>query len=204
VLSDLDLEYILWISNLYTKIGNVPGHIAEIGVATGRNSVLFGQLIRLYRHDSFRKYYGFDTFEGYLERDLNTNSHLNSSLFSNVKFKDVQQRLVFAGLEKNCTLVKGDVIETLPVFLSDYSDHRMNAGMSKFALLYIDCNAYIPAISSMEYFLPFLSPGAMIAIDEKTQGSETKALIDFAEKNGLKVFYLGSLNCPAVIEIPTT
>lgn len=38
---DFDLEYLLWISNLYLKIKDLPGHIAEIGVADGRNTILF-------------------------------------------------------------------------------------------------------------------------------------------------------------------
>ena len=45
VIKDVDLEYLLWISNLYLKIKYIPGHIAEIGVADGRNTVLFGRLI---------------------------------------------------------------------------------------------------------------------------------------------------------------
>ena len=73
--------------------------------------------------------------------------------------------------------------------------------MGKFSLLYIDCNAYRPALSSMENFLPFLSPGAVIAIDEKRQGSETRALYDFAESSGLQVEYLGAGNVPALIQL---
>ena len=39
-------------------------------------------------------------------------------------------------------------------------------GKGKFALLYIDCNAYLPAIKSMENFLPYIVPGGFIVIDE--------------------------------------
>ena len=42
IIKDIDLEYLLWISNIYLKIKNIPGHIAEIGVGDGRNSVLLG------------------------------------------------------------------------------------------------------------------------------------------------------------------
>ena len=48
LIKDEDLEYLLWISNLYLKIINTPGHIAEIGVANGRNAILFGRLIKLH------------------------------------------------------------------------------------------------------------------------------------------------------------
>ena len=42
---DDDLEYLLWISSLYGLISSVPGHIAEVGVADGRNTVMFGHLL---------------------------------------------------------------------------------------------------------------------------------------------------------------
>ena len=35
------------IERTYRLIENVPGHIVEVGVARGRNAVIFGHLIRL-------------------------------------------------------------------------------------------------------------------------------------------------------------
>ena len=69
-IKDFDLEYFLWISNIYLKIKNLPGHIAEVGVADGRNTVLFGKLIKLHNDQSVRQYIGFDTFDGFTENDL--------------------------------------------------------------------------------------------------------------------------------------
>ena len=39
------LEYLLWISSLYGLISFVPRHIAEVGVADRRNTVMFGHLL---------------------------------------------------------------------------------------------------------------------------------------------------------------
>ncbi len=47
VVRDEELEYHLWLLNLFIQIERVPGHIAEIGVASGRNTVLFGKLIEI-------------------------------------------------------------------------------------------------------------------------------------------------------------
>ena len=71
-------------------------------------------------------------------------------------------------------------------------------------LVYIDCNAYSPAINSMESFLPHIVPGGFIVIDEKLQGSESEAILDFAEMYSLKVKRLGSNHTPMCIEIPTS
>jgi len=201
-IKDSDLEYLLWLSNLYLLIKNVPGHIAEIGVASGRNAILFGKLISLHGDSTIRRYYGFDTFSGYTERDLATDTHLSSCAFTDVHIADVIRRIEFNDLTSLCHLVQGDVLDTVPHFLNEYSDERLNRGLSKFSLLYIDCNAYQPAIKSMESFLPHLMPGSIIAVDEKRQGSETKALIDFASSNGFEVRYPGALNVPILLQIP--
>ena len=52
----------------YLKIKNIPGHIAEIGVADGRNAILFGRLIKIHNDQSVRQYIGFDTFDGFTQK----------------------------------------------------------------------------------------------------------------------------------------
>ena len=203
VIEDSNLEYLLWLIKLFDQIENVPGHIAEIGVADGRNSILFGKLIKLYGQSSVRNYFGFDTFEGFSKRDLLENQHLKENLWKSEKhtLKAVQHRLKINKLREICYLIKGDAVLTTKQFLHNYSCDKFQKGMSKFALLYIDCNAYKPAYLSMENFLPFLSPNAVICIDEKIQGSETKAIFDFARENNLRLFRKSSLNVPMQITI---
>ena len=46
----------------------------------------------------------------------------------------------------------------------------MQAGQAVISLLYIDCNGYLPAISSIEKVYPYIAPGGIICIDEKIQG----------------------------------
>lgn len=91
---------------------------------------------------------------------------------------------------------------TCDILLKNYESDRFNRGMSKFALLYIDCNAYTPAIKAMETFYYHLSPGAVICIDEKVQGAETRALVEFAEKRGLRVFRNSNRDVPMQIVKP--
>ena len=61
-LDEGQVEYVVWIVRLFNQIENVPGHLAEIGVASGNNSILFGKLIELYGQSNIRRYFGFDTF----------------------------------------------------------------------------------------------------------------------------------------------
>ena len=84
--------------------------------------------------------------------------------------------------------------------MTNHQGKKFQKNKAKFALLYIDCNAYLPAVASMQNFLPYMTPGAYIVIDEKIQGSETEAILNFAKKNDLTV-ERESINVPMFIKI---
>jgi len=181
-----EFRYILWVDRIYSKIATVPGHVVEVGVARGRNSIIFGNLIMLNGDDEVRRYYGFDTFEGYEEEDLKSSPHLSSEQWKGTTAEFVRNRLERAGLSRICRIIKGDVKETAPKFLQESSGASHQLGHFRSALLYIDCNAYLPSLTAMEDFRNYMSPGGIICIDEKKQGGETRALIEFCKRHNLE------------------
>ena len=201
IIKDVDLEYLLWISNLYLKIKYIPGHIAEIGVADGRNTVLFGRLIKIHNDQSVRQYIGFDTFDGFTNNDLIRDNYLDETRWKDNSRNSVLKRCQDNDVEELVEIFEGDALNLVPNVLKDHKGKKFQKGKAKFALLYIDCNAYIPAIKSMENFLPHMVPGGFIVIDEKLQGSETEAILDFAKKQNLKVQRFGGNQVPMCIQI---
>ena len=201
IIKDVDLEYLLWISNLYLKIKYIPGHIAEIGVADGRNTVLFGRLIKIHNDQSVRQYIGFDTFDGFTNNDLIRDNYLDETRWKDNSRNSVLKRCQDNDVEELVEIFEGDALNLVPNVLKDHKGKKFQKSKAKFALLYIDCNAYIPAIKSMENFLPHMVPGGFIVIDEKLQGSETEAILDFAKKQNLKVQRFGGNQVPMCIQI---
>ena len=130
-----EFRYVLWLDRIYQKIISVPGHIVELGVAYGRNAVIFSHLIQMNGEDPLRNYHGFDTFNGYNQESLLNNKNLSSTAWINNSRQQVEGRLKRAGVFKSCRLYEGDIVDTLPNFLSSNPDFRA-------ALLYVDCNAY--------------------------------------------------------------
>ena len=181
-----EFKYILWLDRVYSLIKEIPGHIVEIGVARGRNSVIFGHLIKMNGESSTRRYYGFDTFSGYTEDDLKSNKHLSKGSFTNTSLEFVSERLQKTNLSSLCSIIKGDIRDTLPTFLNNTTTERFQKGNIQVAMLYIDCNAYEPALHAMELLKPFMAPRGVICIDEKMQGGETKALTEFCRKYNFK------------------
>ena len=141
IIDDNDLEYLLWISNLYLKIKHIPGHIAEIGIADGRNTVLFGRLIKLHNDQSVRQYIGFDTFDGFTSKDLSRDSHLDKARWKNNTREKVLERCKYNKISELVEVFEGDAIETVPKVLKNYKGKKFQIGKARFALLYIDCNA---------------------------------------------------------------
>jgi hypothetical protein len=184
-LDSKEFRYILWLDRIYEKIQNVPGHIVELGVAKGRNSLIFSNLIELNGDSEVRKYYGFDTFSGYTDEDLTESPHLNSNNWKDSSYEYVNERIRIAGYADICKLIPGDLKQTLPAFIESGMP-GFNPGHLRVALLYVDCNAYLPAITGMEVLRQYMSPDGVICIDEKLQGGESKALIDFCKKYGYK------------------
>ncbi len=174
-----EFRYILWLDRIYQKIQNVPGHIVELGVARGRNAIIFSTLIQLNGDDAVRKYFGFDTFEGYTDEDVQLDPHLVPDDWKCNTLEWVNQRIKNCNFEKLCTLYQGDIKETVPAFVDSKPNFRA-------ALVYVDCNAYLPAMKGMEALLNYMTPGGIICIDEKIQGGETRALIEFCQKYGYK------------------
>jgi len=201
-IDDFELEYLLWISNIYLRIKNIPGHIAEIGVADGRNAILFGRIIKMHNDQFIRQYIGFDTFEGFIDRDLTRDNHLDKISWKNNSRKRVLERCYDNNVGHLVEIFEGDASKIVPNILKNHRGYKFQKGKAKFALLYIDCNAYIPALDSMEHFLPYMVPGGFIVIDEKTQGGETEAILEFAKKNSLKLQKLGNNEVPMCIQIP--
>ncbi len=199
-INDLDLEYLLWICNIYLKIKNVPGHIAEIGVADGRNAILFGRLIKIHNDQSVRQYIGFDTFDGFTQKDLERDKHLNKNRWKNNSKETVLSRCHDNDVEELIEIFEGDAVKVVPEILKNHQGKKFQKNKAKFALLYIDCNAYLPAVTSMQNFLPYMTPGGYVVIDEKIQGSETEAIFNFAKKNSLSV-ERENINVPIFIKI---
>ena len=50
-------------------------------------------------------------------------------------------------------------------------------------MLYIDCNAYLPAITALQACQKYLSVGSLIVVDEHTIGRETQAFDEFCSTN---------------------
>lgn len=179
-----EIQYVAGLVRLYEEVKEVPGHVLEIGTGSGRNALILGELIKFSGQSGFRRYYGFDTFAGYTNDDLASTPHLSRGAHRYSK-KETEARISNAGLVGLCRVFRGDIKDILPGWISSPPDGvKFGPSHLRIALLYLDCNSYRAASVALSLLGPFLSPGAIVAVDETIQGGETKALQEWSIEEG--------------------
>jgi O-methyltransferase len=142
----------------------VPGAFAEVGVWRGETSRF------VHRLAPDRRYYLFDTFEGFPERDLPAGAV--DERFRDTSAEAVRRRV---GASPNVVLRPGYVPETL----AGLEDER-------FAFVLLDLDLYEPTRASLEFFYPLLEPGAFLVVHDYNNSES-----DWACKRALDAFLDG-------------
>lgn len=131
------------------KKKNLKGSIAELGVYKGK----FARFINLYFPD--RKFYLFDTFEGFDERDVNSEKSADYSSgqqdFSDTSVEAVLKRMPFSD---KCVPVKGY-----------FPDSAKNIADS-FVFVSLDADLFDPLYGGLVFFYPQLVAGGYIFIHD--------------------------------------
>ena len=167
---------------LYKMITSIPGDIVELGVFKGASLIQWGTFRELLENERSRKIVGFDMFGEFPDSDK-VESDKKFIRNWNEQFKNsfVSQEEIYESLKLknigNVELIKGDIKETLPDYLSKNRHLRI-------ALLHIDTDVYEPCKIGLELLYDLLVPNGLIVFDDySTIEGETIAVDEFfAEK----------------------
>ena len=172
----------------------VKGSIIECGVNHGFGTMSWAKFSAILEPvNLMRRIYGFDTFEGFpgvSDKDMSaSSSHVKEGdLAADVQDEltqliDIYDSTRFIGHVKKVELIKGDATKTIPQFLED-NPHVL------VSLLYLDFDLYEPTKVALEYFLPRMPKGAILAFDELDNPlwpGETLAMLEAHVKRPLKI-----------------
>jgi O-methyltransferase len=131
----------------------VPGAFAEIGVYRGVTSSF------IHRHAPERRFYLFDTFEGFPNQDLENGE--------DKRFSNTSQELV-AGLigdTQNIEFRKGYFPET-----------AVGLEAEKFALVMLDVDLYRPAMEVLRFFYPRMVRGGYLFMHDFNSPESERAI----------------------------
>lgn len=142
--------YNFWFLINRLKKENIKGAFAELGVYKGETAKIIHTL------DNTRKFYLFDTFDGFKKEDLKRETG-EAATYTAKHFADTDEKKVieFIGENNNIIIKKGHFPGT-------------TEGLEKetFALVNIDADLYNPIREGCAFFYPRLSPGGVMIIHD--------------------------------------
>lgn len=166
--TDRDWHQVAMYCSVMNEIANIPGDIAEFGVAGGTSFSAFARLIKIF--DPYRDHkvakrmlYGFDTFEGLPFFDTakdagqNVPSDMQEGGFN--ASRDYPSLLERVKEYDNVILYKGVFDQSLPRFWEE-NKH------ASFALIHIDCDLHQSTIDALKSTILRLNIGGVILFDE--------------------------------------
>jgi len=169
---------------IYEK--KIEGNVAELGVYRGE----FAEKINKAFPD--RKIYLFDTFEGFDEKDIETEKSLGYSKQQN-DFSKTSEEIVFQKMKfrEKCIIRKG------------YFPETANGIEDKFVFVSIDVDLYEPIYKGLKYFYPRLVNGGYIFVHDYNAanpyvGTRT-AVKKYCDEEGITFFPLSDVSGSAVI-----
>jgi O-methyltransferase len=137
---------------------NIQGSFAEVGVYQGAMSAFIHSMARE------RKYYLFDTFEGFPRDDVEFAGHADM-------FKDTSVELVLENIGdiENVVIRKGYVPTTF-------------AGLEneQFAFVLLDLDLYLPTARSLTFFYPRLAAGGYLVVHDYNNPPDPTILVNRA------------------------
>ncbi len=186
----LNLARFLAHYELFKQIATLPGVIVDLGVYRGASTFTWAKLCEIFCPTDVRKVvYGFDTFEGFpalseedgrldAAQDVQPGGYhggpgIESDLRQAADAMDEDRHLAH---RPRVEFVKGDVSRTIPQFVAA-KGHGLRV-----ALLNLDVDLYTPTRVALEHFVPLMTPGGIIVLDEyavDTFGGESKAVDEY-------------------------
>ena len=170
-------------------------------MATGIQGCFFLEKIQLFTtlrniyepYNTSRKIIGFDTFEGFpsvSDKDGDSETVEIGRLAVTTNYEEYlsevlmkQEQLGPRSEIKKHQLIKGNVMETLPEYLSEHPETIIS-------LAYLDLTLYEPTKKCLEIIRPHLAKNSIVAFDELTleeYPGETIALIEAWGLSGYEI-----------------
>jgi hypothetical protein len=166
----------------------VKGSVVECGVFKGFGVMTWAKLSAMLEPENLtRRIYAFDTFAGFPNvdsRDKNPVASVTAGGLAADSYEELKLLIEqydadrFLGHVPKVQLIRGDLSETLPKFVSD-NPHLL------VSLLFLDVDLYAPTKAALETLLSRMPSGAVVAFDELDNPmwpGETTAMLEvFAE-----------------------
>ena len=187
------LKRFLALYEIFKLVLPIKGSVIECGVFKGFGLMSWAKLSAMLEPENLtRRIYGFDTFEGFpsvSDKDNNAIAQPKTGALYASSYEELElliqeyDRDRFLGHIDKVHLIKGDVTKTIPKFVSDHPHILIS-------LLFMDFDLYEPTKIALEYFLPRMPKGSVLAFDELDNPmwpGETLAMLETVGVRNLEI-----------------
>lgn len=165
----------------FKQTSNIRGEIVEFGIFKGNSFFRWIKFRDLLEQTNSRKVIGFDIFGNFPEAGFDQDKAKRDAFVSetnggkSITLEEINELLDKQGLNKNVDIVKGDILQTLDIYL------QKNPHL-KISLLHIDVDLYEPTKHILEKLFDRVTKGGIIIFDDYGAFAGTnKAVDDFFE-----------------------
>ena len=156
-------QKILARADLVRRIADVPGEIVDCGTFKGISTLQFAHFLQIYRPHGIGRVVSFDTFEARFPRVrvdeiASTTDHMER-LYEATAYDQLLEAIPRLGLQKRVEIVRGDIVETFPTYLSDKPGFRIS-------LLHCDLDVYQATKDVLKRAWPRIVVGGMVVFDQ--------------------------------------
>lgn len=154
-IGDAKLANLIFHVDIYRKVLNLAGDIAEVGIFRGDSFLLWSKLVKIFERYNLTQVYGFDWFQGMKPGE-------SDDIFQEGKYCGDYDHLMHMikdqNLENISLVFPLDVTKEIKAFIEERPFLR-------FKILYIDCGIKEVMEAAYEYLYPRLVRGGVLLMD---------------------------------------
>lgn len=149
----------------FKDTSQLRGEIVELGVFKGNSLFRWVKFRDLLENTYSRKIIAFDIFGDFPQTEFEADKKIREGFIQETKggksisYEDLSSILREQNLDKNVELIKGDILETLPLYLQKHPH-------LKISLLHIDVDIYEATKCGLELLFEHVVKGGIIILDD--------------------------------------
>lgn len=183
---------------LFEKTLKIEGDIVECGVFKGTSFSRFGMYRKMNNLEN-KRMIGFDSFGEFPKSNYSDDQKLREEFIfdagsQSISEEQLKKVLLKKNCDKNIELISGDIIKTVPKFVSDNPN-------IKISLLNLDVDIYEPTVTILEYLYPLITSGGIMILDDYEMfPGETNAVNEYFKDKDVEIQKPIFQNTPYFIE----
>ena len=176
---DVNLARFICFYEMFKKVKNLSGHIADIGTWKGASFFAFLKFFKIFEKFSQTQVYGFDWFKG-MKQGKNDKKKYNNKYKSN--YNDIKKMIKLQNLDDTAILNKINLETQFNKFISSNKWLR-------FKLVFIDCGSEKVLNNTIKTVWPRIVKNGILILDHynnKASPTESKILEKYIGNNKIE------------------